>query len=78
VPLPPAGGTETVLVAEDEEFVRVFTKRVLEKAGYRVIVADNGEEAVARFREHDDISLVLSDVVMPEKTAKRCSRRSEG
>jgi signal transduction histidine kinase/ActR/RegA family two-component response regulator len=60
-----AGGTETLLIAEDEEIVKLFMKKALEKSGYRVIVAGDGEEAVARFRERDDISLVLSDVVMP-------------
>jgi CheY-like chemotaxis protein len=63
-------GKETLLIAEDEEIIRVFIKRTLEKAGYRVIVACNGEEAAARFKEHDDISLVLSDVVMPRKNGK--------
>ena len=61
---------ETLLVAEDEEIVRMFMKKILERAGYKVIIADNGEDAVARFREHDDISLVLSDVVMPRKNGK--------
>ena len=35
-----------------------------------MITADNGEDAVTRFREHGDISLVLSDVVMPRKNGK--------
>jgi PAS domain S-box-containing protein len=65
-----AGGMETILVAEDEEIVKVYLQRILERAGYRVIVADNGEEAVAKFEEHGDISLVLSDVVMPKKNGK--------
>ena len=60
-------GVETLLVVEDNETVRMFMKKVLERAGYKVIVADDGEEAVKRFSEHDDISLVLSDVVMPKK-----------
>jgi PAS domain S-box-containing protein len=64
------GGTETLLIAEDEEIVKTLLKRTLEKAGYRVIVAGDGDEAIARFREHDDISLVLSDVVMPGKNGK--------
>jgi PAS domain S-box-containing protein len=64
------GGKETLLIAEDEEIVRMFVKNILERAGYKVIIADNGEDAVARFREHDDISLVLSDVVMPRKNGK--------
>ena len=67
---PLAGGIETLLVAEDEEIVRDLMKKILEKAGYKVIIADNGEDAVARFKEHDDISLVLSDVVMPRKNGK--------
>ncbi len=64
------GGKETLLIAEDEEIVRMFVKNILERAGYKVIIADNGEDAVARFSEHDDISLVLSDVVMPRKNGK--------
>ena len=65
--LPVAGGTETLLVVEDEEMVRVLMKQILEKAGYTVIVACDGQDAIAKFRERDDISLVLSDVVMPKK-----------
>ena len=45
-------------------------KKVLETSGYSVITASDGAEAVAHFREHDDISLVLSDVVMPGKNGK--------
>jgi CheY-like chemotaxis protein len=67
---PVAGGAETLLIAEDEEIVKTYLKKTLEKAGYRVLVAAVGFEAVARFREHDDISLVLSDVVMPGKNGK--------
>jgi PAS domain S-box-containing protein len=62
-----AGGTETILVVEDEIIVREYLKSLLDRAGYRVLVAGDGEEAVALFGEHDDISLVLSDVVMPKK-----------
>jgi PAS domain S-box-containing protein len=67
---PVAGGTETLLIAEDEEIVKTLLKRILEKVGYRVVVAADGNEALARFREHDDIALVLSDVVMPGKNGK--------
>jgi CheY-like chemotaxis protein len=69
-PAPQGAGMKTVLVAEDEAIVRCFLKRMLESAGYKVIVAENGDDAVARFREHDDISLVLSDVVMPGKNGR--------
>jgi PAS domain S-box-containing protein len=67
---PHAGQMETLLVAEDEAIVGCFMKRMLENAGYKVITAANGEDAVARFKENDDISLVLSDVVMPVKNGK--------
>ena len=63
-------GTETLLVVEDEEIVKLFLKRTLEKVGYRVIVAGDGIEALKLFHEHDDISLVLTDVVMPGKNGK--------
>lgn len=62
-----AGGTETILVVEDEILVGEYLKRLLKNAGYRVMVAVDGEEAMTMFEEHDDISLVLSDVVMPKK-----------
>ncbi len=65
VSVPPAGGNETLLIVEDEEIVKVLLKKTLERAGYRVVAAGDGEEAVELFKEHDDISLVLSDVVMP-------------
>jgi PAS domain S-box-containing protein len=60
------GGCETLLIAEDEPVVRDAVVRLLEEAGYRVLVATDGEEAVAVFEEHAaDISLAVLDVVMP-------------
>jgi DNA-binding response OmpR family regulator len=46
-------------------------KKTFEKAGYRVLVAGDGDEALKLFREYEDISLVLSDVVMPGKNGKQ-------
>lgn len=64
-------GSETVLVAEDEEIVKQFLKGILKRVGYRVVTASNGEEAIALFHENrDDISLVISDVVMPKKNGR--------
>jgi CheY-like chemotaxis protein len=69
VPLP--AGTETILVAEDEELVRHFLGRMLVNAGYTVITAEDGDAAVAKFKENCDIiSLVISDVVMPKKSGR--------
>ncbi|MBI4212839.1 MAG: PAS domain-containing protein [Chloroflexi bacterium] len=64
-PIPAAGG-ETVLVAEDQEPLRILAREVLESAGYRVLLASDGAEALAAAAAHDGpIHLLLSDVVMP-------------
>jgi len=65
-----AGGSETILVAEDDEMLRRLTTSVLRSFGYAVLEASDGEEAVALFREHQGIDLVLSDVVMPKMNGK--------
>jgi two-component system cell cycle sensor histidine kinase/response regulator CckA len=60
-------GTETILVVEDEAQIRNVAKRVLERRGYRVLVADDGEEGLRMYRDHQsEIALVLSDVIMPK------------
>ncbi len=61
-----AGGQETVLVVEDERLVRTLAKRILERAGYEVLVAPSGGEALEVVAQHSgQIHLVLTDVVMP-------------
>jgi CheY-like chemotaxis protein len=63
------GGSETILVAEDEDMVRHLVVRILEDAGYRVLVARDGREAVSIFKQHaDEVDLVLFDVIMPRLT----------
>ena len=62
-------GHETVLLAEDEAMVRGLTAKILEKAGYRVIPARDGEDALTIFHDRgDEIDLVLLDVIMPKKS----------
>ncbi len=64
----PRGGTETILLAEDDRDVRRLSKDVLEKFGYEVIEARDGEEAVDAFRANRErIRLLVFDVVMPRK-----------
>ena len=71
VGIPPARGTETILLAEDEESVRRLIRDVLKESGYRVIEADDGEEAVSKFMENKDtIDLLLLDVVMPKMSGR--------
>jgi len=61
------GGTETILVAEDHQGLREAAREILEKLGYQVLLAGDGEEAVQRFQaDRDRIALVLLDVVMPK------------
>lgn len=65
------GGTETILLAEDDNIVRSLCTIILEDAGYKVIAAADGAEAVERFLENkDNIHLCLLDVIMPKKNAK--------
>jgi two-component system cell cycle sensor histidine kinase/response regulator CckA len=59
------GGAETLLVAEDEDDVRKLVVRLLSRAGYRVLEATDGAEAIRLFGEHTEVALVLLDVVMP-------------
>ena len=74
---PVASGTETVLLVEDEAEVRVFTKKLLEEFGYKVIEAPDGEAAVTAFKIHkDEIQLlILHATECPRKTVERRTRR---
>ncbi|NUP90482.1 MAG: PAS domain S-box protein, partial [Candidatus Sumerlaeia bacterium] len=61
-----AGGTETILLAEDEQTVRALATRMLTRAGYRVLEAVNGVEAVRIASDPDvHIDMALLDVIMP-------------
>jgi two-component system cell cycle sensor histidine kinase/response regulator CckA len=68
-------GHETVLLVEDEEVVRRLAQRGLESCGYRVLSAPNGEEAVRMFAVHEDIHLVITDVVMPKLSGREMVER---
>src|SRR5271166_685814 len=66
VSLAAAGGTETVLLVEDEDSVRQLVRETLESRGYRVLEAANGQAAITVAAGHSDpIHLVITDVVMP-------------
>jgi CheY-like chemotaxis protein len=67
----PKGGSETILVAEDDASLRTLTKIVLESFGYSVILAVDGEDAVTTFNENKElIRLVMLDMVMPKQNGK--------
>ncbi len=72
----PQPGTETVLVAEDEDMVRSLVAQILSDAGYSVIEARDGLQAVNAFERHaSDISLVLLDAIMPNLSGREAYER---
>jgi signal transduction histidine kinase/DNA-binding NtrC family response regulator len=63
----PTGGSETILVVEDDAAVRSLTKRMLIRSGYHVHEAASGPQALELWRAHkEEIALVLTDMIMPE------------
>jgi CheY-like chemotaxis protein len=67
-PLRAPGGRETILLAEDEELLRDLALRVLQRAGYTVLLATHGDEAVELATQHrGSIDLLLLDVIMPRR-----------
>ena len=61
------GGTETILLVEDDYAVRMITRRVLESHGYKICEASSAPEALEFWRSRgEEIALLLSDIVMPE------------
>ena len=67
------GGSETILLADDEELIRDLGSRILTQAGYRVITAANGRETLEIYRDRrEEISLVILNVIMPEMGGAEC------
>ena len=71
----PQGGTETILLVDDDEKVRDVGREMLLEYGYRVITASNGREALQIYgTERGTISLVILDLSMPEMGGVECLR----
>jgi two-component system cell cycle sensor histidine kinase/response regulator CckA len=65
------GGSETILIAEDDENLRELFSTILQQHGYQVITAVDGDDAVIQFRENKDrVQLVLLDGIMPHKNGR--------
>lgn len=62
---PQAEPAYTILVVDDEPEIRKLVKAMLAPAGYRVLIADTGEQAIKVFRKEPGIDLLLTDVVAP-------------
>ncbi|HXH24316.1 MAG TPA: response regulator, partial [Vicinamibacterales bacterium] len=68
---PPASGTETILLVEDDEAVRRLARKVLEAKGYVVLEAEDGPRAVELARQSGSpIHLLVTDVVMPHVSGR--------
>jgi two-component system, cell cycle sensor histidine kinase and response regulator CckA len=69
------GGSETVLLVEDEESVRQLVRETLEAQGYQILEAENGEEALRIANTHSEIDMLITDVVMPGMGGRELSAR---
>jgi PAS domain S-box-containing protein len=66
------GGAETILLVEDDEEVRMITRRVLERYGYTIWEAPTAREAREVWRSHrEEVALLLTDIIMPEGVTGR-------
>lgn len=71
----PEGGSETILVAEDDPSVAALLQNILQSHGYQVIMASDGQEAINKFSDKQaEISLVLMDMIMPRKNGQEALR----
>jgi two-component system cell cycle sensor histidine kinase/response regulator CckA len=68
-------GAQTVLVVEDAEGLRALARRLLERQGYRVLVAASADEALRLFDLNPSIDVLLTDVVMPGTSGAELTRR---
>ncbi|MGH7569278.1 MAG: ATP-binding protein [Gemmatimonadales bacterium] len=69
-------GSETILLAEDDDLLRPLTRGILERLGYTVLAAANPRVALVRANEHEgSIHLLVADVVMPGESGRQLARR---
>jgi DNA-binding NtrC family response regulator len=68
-------GAQTVLVVEDAEGLRALARRLLERQGYRVLVAASADEALRLFDLNPSIDVLLTDVVMPGSSGPELTRQ---
>jgi CheY-like chemotaxis protein len=69
------GGSETILLVEDEESVRQLVRETLEAQGYKIFEAENGDQALRIAGTHSEIDMLITDVVMPGMSGRELSAR---
>jgi DNA-binding response OmpR family regulator len=70
------GGSETILLVEDDEMVRDMVARILTDKGYRVFTAPDGKAGLATYQEHSgEIHLLLTDMILPKLSGRELARR---
>ena len=75
-PTPLPTGSETILLVEDEDVVRLATEGMLKHLGYRVLAASDGDEALAKSSQSlDEIHLLMTDVVMPRMNGRELAEK---
>lgn len=75
-PRQPAGGNETILLVDDEPLLRNLGRTILEKFGYRVVLANDGQEAIEAYdRQRHEIDLVILDLTMPRVSGRDALRQ---
>jgi len=75
-PVENLSGSETVLIVEDDDSLRKLTRTVLKQRGYKILEAENGEDALRISKEHEGtIDLMITDVVMPKMGGKETAER---
>jgi PAS domain S-box-containing protein len=76
VPTVSPGGSETILLVEDEEAVRAIVSKILQNKGYTVLEAHHGHEALQICKDHQGpIHLMVTDVVMPHMSGRELAER---
>jgi PAS domain S-box-containing protein len=68
-------GSETVLIVEDSEGLRELARRLLQRQGYRVLIAANADEAFRLFEQDGAVDVLLTDVVMPGASGPELTRQ---
>lgn len=69
-------GTETILLIDDEAFIREIGQRILSEFGYTVLTAEDGESALEIYRKNgDNIDLVILDIIMPGMGGEQCMKK---